>query len=337
MARIILAFSFLVWMGLFVFLLAVHFYRIRKDNRRYQQAEPVPAEGGSDEEDVYEIDDAAELAGWLVHAKKLDGLLVRGDTDERALADENIVRGLASLRRMELEESETMLRQALFIRERIHGPDDVHTAAALIALGRCRRTQGAFAESQSLLRRGLEIQSNHLGEDDLALADGLLQSAWTEFQLANYRDAEGLAKRSLDLYERHGELSDARIASVSSCLGSVYLARGAFSQVEDEFRRACQMVNAGHPFDFARGLWHEANLATARGRFAEAIDKAQAARALIDHNTAPDDHLRLPRSPGWPSSTRSKGGLPTRKLPSFLPSESARSDLVQNTSTSLGG
>ena len=100
---------------------------------------------------------------------------------------------------LELEE------QATAIREKSLGPDHLHLAFSLCALGNIHRLSGTAAEAEPLQRRALAIAEASVGPDHGETIWMRESLALTLGELGQYQEAEELLRISIGFLEEQGE------------------------------------------------------------------------------------------------------------------------------------
>ncbi|HUI96131.1 MAG TPA: tetratricopeptide repeat protein [Xanthobacteraceae bacterium] len=191
----------------------------------------------------------------------------------------------------------TALGEALGIREKARGPDDVSLGSTLNNLALVERTQGHFAAAEPLYKRALAIGERALGPDhpDIASRLGNLADLYAIEGRAD--EAETLARRALAIGEKALGTEDPKVAAFLSNLGTAYLIQGRAAEAEPLLRRALAIdekrLGDREPA-VATDLNNLAQLCAAQDRVAEAeplFDRALA----IDENALGVEHPAVAR------------------------------------------
>ncbi len=136
------------------------------------------------------------------------------------------------------EPAEAQLRNALEIRERLFGKEEVEVARALEDLAWLMVQKRDFATAESLLRRALLIRERMLGEDHPDVAATLASVAWTLQWQGDFRTAESLLRQALTSLRRHLGNDHVNVARSLNYLGTVLLNRDEYDEAERLFREA---------------------------------------------------------------------------------------------------
>ena len=102
----------------------------------------------------------------------------------------------------EYSESETFLRRALAIDEKVLGPELPTVAEVLNSLGLLLESKGDYSAPEPLFRRALAIDEKVLGPEHLCTAKMLNNLPEVLEQRADYAGAEPLFRRALTIYEK---------------------------------------------------------------------------------------------------------------------------------------
>ncbi|MGQ0639601.1 MAG: tetratricopeptide repeat protein [Gemmatimonadaceae bacterium] len=206
-------------------------------------------------------------------------LIDRGVQEARSLKAEPAVQaelfetlGGVSQQLGQLDRADTLLRQALEQRRRLHGTDHPDVAHSLVALGRLRMAQAQYDTAEKLIRDGLTMSRRRLGaaHPQVAQANDALGSV-LELR-GNYSDALAAFTESVRLRTNGGDVSPELAASITGLannqfyLGN-YAAADSLSRVALDMSR--QVYGEGHPH-IAEDLINIGAVQYEQGRYAEA-------------------------------------------------------------------
>ena len=195
-------------------------------------------------EDLFRAADPREARGRMPGAREL---LKRGTARlarERELRDHPLTRArlLDILGGIHTElglydEARPLLEEALAIRERRLGPQDLATAATVAHLGTLA-SQSGKGDAAALFRRALAIREARLGEDDPE-RPALLGDLGTALAArGRFDEAEGALRRALALGERRWGKDDLRVARVLHNLSGIAYYRKRTDEAERLAARA---------------------------------------------------------------------------------------------------
>jgi serine/threonine protein kinase/tetratricopeptide (TPR) repeat protein len=157
-------------------------------------------------EDIFRVADPGFARGETVTAREL---LDRGaGRIRRELQDEPRVQATLLVtigdvyRHLGLyERAAPLLEEALAIRSRVLGEQNLDTATSLESLGVIERERGHYPEAQALLRRAVAVRERLLGPDAPGVAESLHDLARVLTFQGAYAEAEGLFRRALAIRE----------------------------------------------------------------------------------------------------------------------------------------
>lgn len=163
--------------------------------------------------------------------------------------------------------------QALAIRRKIFGPQDIQTAHSLNHLGLLYYNAGKFLQAEPLYEEAQAIQEQ-IGESQSAnLAITLNNLAWLYYNLGNYDKVKPLLEQALSLQERPEESESASTATTLNAFAMLYRSLGQYTEAENYYRRALaireRVFGQKHP-DVATTLNDLAWLYRTLGRFEDA-------------------------------------------------------------------
>eukprot|EP00808_Paulinella_micropora_P031021 g75226.t1 len=214
----------------------------------------------------------AEMRAWVVQAGR-DALKAReGKTDEATLLLMSHV-GKLIQDFGDLKGAEEFFRGALEAREKMLGPEHMHTLTSVGNLGLLLYQQGKLAEAEPLYRRdrqGLEKTLGTEHPDTLTLVNNLGALLEQQGKLA---EAEPLYRRALQEKEKPlGAEHPSTLTSVNN-LGLLLKKQGKLGEAEPLYRRALQglekTLGTEHP-DTLSSINNLGTFLTKQGKLAEA-------------------------------------------------------------------
>jgi tetratricopeptide (TPR) repeat protein len=269
---------------------------MREDERRHAAATVTML---LDEEFPKHIDSIADPGTWMHCAELLPHVLELARTAEAEDARRATLlmhAGSFLERRGLLDEACEVLEDTLGLAERVYGPDDVHTAWVLNALGFAlsarRRAENALAAHERALeiyeradppyeRTHIDVIRTRNNVGRCLHATGAVDAA-----AASLRGTLADAKGALDA-------GDLEIASIQNNFGSVLRDLGDLAGAREQHEAALLIKQAGGSardvattlYDLGRVLYDMNELDQALDRFAAAVE--------IMERTLPDDHRQL--------------------------------------------
>ncbi len=187
------------------------------------------------------------------------------------------------------DEAESLLREALRLRQSLHGPEHLDTAAAMSNLAEFLRTDRRFGEAEALFRAAIDVRREQ-NAGGLALALNGLGMLMND--LGRNDEAETLMKASLDRARaEHGELHP-QVARCINNLAGLYFDMGRLSECEPLFRSALalqkDMLGEHHP-DVAAAMNNLGVVLREKGRVQEAEPLFRGALAIY-RSALGDEH-----------------------------------------------
>ncbi|MCX6827831.1 MAG: CHAT domain-containing protein [candidate division Zixibacteria bacterium] len=192
-------------------------------------------------------------------------------------------------------QADTLLRQAITIREKVLGPNDPDVAKGLNNLALVYCGQGRYVDAEPLYKRVLAIFESAFGIDNPYVAFCVNNLAFVYYLQGRYANAEPLYKRGLAVLEK--ALGSDNLAVVQSVKGlaDIYLAQARNAEAEQLYKRALAIkekaLSPDHP-DVAMGLNDLANVYLAQALYAEAEPLYKRALAILEKTTG-SDHPRV--------------------------------------------
>jgi tetratricopeptide (TPR) repeat protein len=231
---------------------------------------------------------AAEAA--LRAAVDLLSQLARGDPASESQRE--LARALNALGRLlrnagRYAEAESLVEEALRIRERVLGWEDPSTLISVNSLAILYESQGRYMEAEPLYHRALAASERVLGgehPDTLTSVNNLAALYASE---GRYAEAEPLYQRALAARERVlGWEHPNTLASVNN-LAHLYANEGRYAEAEPLYQRAlaaCERVLGSEHPNTLTSVNNLAELYASQGRYAEAeplFQRALAARERV--------------------------------------------------------
>jgi tetratricopeptide (TPR) repeat protein len=202
-----------------------------------------------------------------------DDLLLATALDYRA----SILRGVQP---RQLDESITLARRALAIRERRLGPSHVMVARSLVSLAETLRVLDRKEEGVVLIRRAHALMLANFPPDHPSVADSHLSLGLYAKDMGQLREAEDELRQAEKIYEKRAGASSPSIGVAWGSLGEVLLDSDRPAEALSYFDRDLALeerLNPKHP-ELLSPLVSSAEALLALGRPAEA--RARAERAL---------------------------------------------------------
>jgi tetratricopeptide (TPR) repeat protein/transcriptional regulator with XRE-family HTH domain len=154
-------------------------------------------------------------------------------------------------RRSRFAEAETLLRQALAMREQLFGPDHLTVAETVNALGIAIIEISRFDEAEQLLCRALATREKQLGEAHLDVAETLYYLADLYHSLGRYDEAETYFRQALAIRQKLLGPFHLEVASILNYLGGLYNDQNRLDEAEQLTRQALaireQQLEPTHP------------------------------------------------------------------------------------------
>jgi eukaryotic-like serine/threonine-protein kinase len=195
--------------------------------------------------------------------------------------------------------SDSLLRRAVALRERLYGPDDERVVASLNQLGGLLIVTGDYEAADTVLRRALTIRERAFGARDTLVAVSLNNLALARANLGDDEEAERLYRRSLAIDRRVYGPGHLEVATALTNLGNALRRNGNYEAADSALTNAAAIrrrhLPAGDP-EIADALGDLAVLRNAQGRPAEAEllhREALAVRRAAYGDAHPDVALSL--------------------------------------------
>jgi TonB family protein len=185
-------------------------------------------------------------------------------------------------------DAELILKRALAVREKAHGPDDPDVAWGAQRLAYSYMQEGKYSDAEPYLKRAIAVREKALGPESREVSESVRLLARAYFDQGRYADAEPLDARSLAILEKvlpPGSPGYPDVAESMDDLGLDYMYESKFAQAEPLFERALEIrekaFQPNHPF-LAMSLDHLATDYTLLGRYAEAEPLFKRAQTIAE-------------------------------------------------------
>ncbi len=139
------------------------------------------------------------------------------------------------------DQAESLLRQALEIREERYGELHESVAVTLLHLGKLYTNLGRFEEAEHSISRALRIQQEILSEDDLNLSTTHNNLGTLFVRLGRYNEALQHYEESLGIRHKLLEPPHSSLASSYNNLATLYNLTGRYEEAEDLHRKTLAM------------------------------------------------------------------------------------------------
>ena len=144
------------------------------------------------------------------------------------------------------DEARPLLEQAVALREKLDGPNQLGVTGGLLDLAGVARRQGSFAQSESLYTRALKIREAALGPNDSAVATVLSGLGGLYFTQGKYAKAESVLTRAIAVREHALGSNAPPLAGPVGTLGAVYWAQQRYADAEPLLQRALALNERAH-------------------------------------------------------------------------------------------
>ncbi len=171
------------------------------------------------------------------------------------------------------EQAESLLQQALTIRQQVLEVNHPDTARTLNDLGVLYLTQGKYQQAEPLLQKALAIRQKKLGVEHPDTAANLNNRALLYYEQGRYSSAERMYQEALEIRRRVLKPGHPDIAQSLNNLAQLYTVQGKFSQAESLYEEALssqeKTLGSEHPL-VAQTLNNLALLYRSKGEYAQA-------------------------------------------------------------------
>jgi tetratricopeptide (TPR) repeat protein len=205
--------------------------------------------------DLFAVSDPSQARGSSVTAREI--LDAGAAKLEHQLADQPLVRaklldtiGTVYIGLGLYDRAADMADQALALRQRVLGPDDLDVATSLETRAWVYFLQDQNASGLPLLQRTLEIRERALGPDDVKVAISLGNLASVQRELRRWNEAEANYRRAIAIIERVAP-EDTQLPGLLNNLASVYSDQENWAAAEPVHRQALalrrKLLGDDHP------------------------------------------------------------------------------------------
>ena len=169
--------------------------------------------------------------------------------------------------------AETLMAEALEIRQAELPADDQDVLQSLNQLGVVYRRQGRLEDAEAILREVLAARESAASPDPLAIAMTLNNLANLIWSQGSYEEAEAIYRRVLAIRERENGPDHPDVALTLSNLGAALLRQDRFEEARPLLRRAAEVfverMGPRHPHT-AAAFYNLASVEESTGQWAEA-------------------------------------------------------------------
>jgi serine/threonine protein kinase len=220
-------------------------HRSRQEAARANREAEAAGQISSFMVDLFRVADPGQSRGSTITAREI---LDNGAAKlEHQLSDQPLVRaqlldtiGTVYIQLGLYDRAGEIADQALGLRERTLGPDDLDVATSLETRAWVHFLQDQNALSLPLLERGLAIRERALGPEHLDVARSLGNIASVERELRQYDAAEANYHRAIGIFERRAP-DDPELAGLLSNLTTIYADQHRWQLAEPLHRRALEL------------------------------------------------------------------------------------------------
>lgn len=192
------------------------------------------------------------------------------------------------------EESETLLRKAVTLREELLGEEDPEVATTLTHLAKALRLQGKYEEAEPAYQRALAMRQSLFGNDHIDVSDALHNLANLKQDTGDYEAADSLYQQALAIERELYGGDHLDIASTLNNMGTLLQDIGDYDGAESRYQEALAMrqklLGKEHP-EVANSLNNMGTLLHDKKAYAEAETihrEALAMRRKLFGETHPD-------------------------------------------------
>jgi TonB family protein len=173
-------------------------------------------------------------------------------------------------------DAELMLKRALAVREKAHGPEDPDVAWGAQRLAYSYMQEGKYSDAEPYLKRAIAIREKSLGPESREVSESLGLLAQSYVSEGRYADAEPLYVRALAIKEKvlpPGSPGYPDVAGSMDDLGMLYINERQYQKAESLLQRALDIrektLPPDHPF-LSMSLEHVAAVYTILGNYSGA-------------------------------------------------------------------
>ena len=140
------------------------------------------------------------------------------------------------------DKAEKLLIDALKIKKKIFGLNDISVAITLHNLGSINLIQGNYKEAEKNYLKALKIKEKVLDKDNEEIFVTVFALNNLYSQLGNIKKAESNAKRAMNFANKNFNKNDPKVASVKNSLGLIYLRVGKYNLSQNLFLDALDIL-----------------------------------------------------------------------------------------------
>ena len=245
---------------------------------------------------LFKVSDPGEARGNKVTAREI---LDKGSQRiNRELAGEPVLQGRLMSTMGTVYQSlglyasaDSLLQEALRVREREFGPNDTSVATTLAALGNVKRARGDFSGAERHYERALAIRERAFGPQSAAVAATLYGLAAVRIGQGRNAEAESLSVRVLAIDEKARGPDDLQTANDLVHLALVYWGEQRPTEAVPLMQRALtiqeRVLGADHP-DVAGNESNLGVLYYTLGRYGDALASYERTLASLQRTLGPD-------------------------------------------------
>jgi serine/threonine-protein kinase len=267
-------------------------------------------------QDVFRSADPTEASGNAVTAREIldraaENLAARPDERPEVRAELMDTMGTVYEHLGLYASAEPLLQEALAMRRRSLGEQDLDTARSLLHLGNLRAAQSRNAESEDLLRRALATRETRLGPNHPDVAEALSSLGLVLRRQGKSVEAERDLRRAVAIDE--STLGDAApVALVLDRLALVLDDEGRLTEAEKVARRAVDIARrrlGPHHVDTARAVGRLGIVLSEKGDYAAAEPLIKEALDTRRLKFGPDHPTVALWREQWANLLRDRGDL----------------------------
>lgn len=182
----------------------------------------------------WRLGDAQRAARAVARQAQLE----RSDRQQLCRAIAYSAQGEAHRQHGEFDKARDAFREALAIRQRILGDDDLESAASRSQLGEALLAQAKYQEARALLERTVTQRRGALGDDHPDTSTSLDQLARLLQAVGDYEAARPLYEQSLAINTKCYGTANLRTLTSITNLAGLLMTMGDYQAARDQFREA---------------------------------------------------------------------------------------------------
>jgi CHAT domain-containing protein/Tfp pilus assembly protein PilF len=141
------------------------------------------------------------------------------------------------------DRAEPMFQEALDIRRRTFGTNNLYYAISLNNLAALYQSRGEYSLAEPLYREGAEIRKKILGDKHVSYADSLNNLASLNSAMGNYADAESLYLNALNVHKQILGPMHPKCATDLNNIAVMYRTKGEFGKAQPYYRRSLEIID----------------------------------------------------------------------------------------------